>query len=51
MIVQHLVQPENCFECSLDMVEVFGRTKLHKKGSRNIFSFYLRKLSRFCVST
>ena len=28
--------------------QVLGHIKLHKKGSRNIiFSFYLRKLSRF----
>ena len=31
--------------------EDFGRTKLQKKGSRNIYFFYLRKLSRFEVNT
>ena len=31
------------------LVRSFGRTKLHKKGSRNIF-FYLRKLSLFDVN-
>ena len=29
--------------------DVFGRIKLNKKGSRNIF-FYLRKISRLCCS-
>ena len=33
-----------CLDKSLS--EVFGRTKLHKKGSRNIYFFYLRNLSR-----
>ena len=27
-------------------IPFFGRTKLHKKGSRNIYFFYFRKLSR-----
>ena len=53
------------YHCTLSMIdlglffslkksssEVFGRIKLHKKGTRNIYFFlYLRKLSRLTYFT